>query len=352
MDISSLRWRAPAIAGSVLFVYGAMRLILGEALMHPQDWNDYQIKSILLITVTIFAGHFAKTAQQKKAYLSCVGFAIVFAMGTWLAARQSLNRQIETTATVQLSAEDTNKKLAEKGAELVDAKRRLKYAEDQVEAESTGQKCGDRCERWKRTVSERYTFVKSIEAEIKALGPTKPINAGAEYFGDVAKALGFDRASAISFDALLTPLLWFFVFEIGSITSLGFALRHGPAKPDKEPDTPVIEEPVADDVVVRGYFGGGGRTDKAPETPRAPYPGQSGLPNPNPVMSREDALADIMQRVADRQPIPNDKILGWDWNRPKQTVSDWTGEWRRLGIIPQPTKVGRCNATLPVAMTA
>lgn len=349
MDFSSLKWRVPAIAGSALFVYGGLRLILGDALMRPHEWTDYQIQAILLVTVTVFAGHLAKTAQQKKAYLSCIGFAIAFCMGTWLSARQSLNRQIETTVIVQNSAEETNKKLAEKGAELIDAKTRLKYAEDRFEQESTGQKCLDRCQHWKRTADERRTFVKSIEAEIKELGPSKPVNAGAQYFGDIAEALGFKREAAISLDALLTPLLWYFLYELGSITSLGFALSHGPAKPDKKEDRPVEEDP-SDDVAVQGYFnGGGGRTDKAPEKPRAPYPGQSGMPNPNPVLSREEAFADIAKRVTDGQTIPSDKILGWDWNRPKQTVSDWMSEWRRIGAIPQATRVGRCNATVAVS---
>lgn len=229
MTIPTALRRIPAIAIAGIFTYGGLRLVLGESLMSPSTWTDYQIITILLIAGTIGAGHYTKTAALAGAWLSCIGFAAVFLTGTWLAARQSLDRQVETTANVQLSAEATNKALAEKAIELTEAKTRLKYAEDRFEQESTGQKCLDRCENWRRTAADRRTVVAAIEAQIAKLGPSKPVKAGAAYFGDVAAALGFDRAGAISFDALLTPFLKFFVFEIGSIVSLGFALRHAPA---------------------------------------------------------------------------------------------------------------------------
>ena len=63
-------------------------------------------------------------------------------------------------------------------------------------------------------------------------------------------------------------------------------------------------------------------------------------------LSKSDALDDIVQRLADGQTIPSDKALADDWGRPKQTVSDWLREWRRIGIIPKPVQVGRCKATM------
>ena len=221
--------RIPAIVMASLFVYGGLLLVVGsDALMKPATWTDYQILTLLIIAVTIGAGHFTKTAWKQGAVLSCIGFAIVFVTGTYLSARQSLDRQAETAAATTLSAEDVNGKLASKGADLADARNRLKYAEDQVQAESTRQRCGERCERWKRTANDRRTVVSALEAEIAALGPPKPVNAGREHFGATAAAMGFNKEGAMGFDALLLPFLKFFVFEIGSIVSLGFALHSSP----------------------------------------------------------------------------------------------------------------------------
>lgn len=222
--------RIPAFAIALVFAYGGLRLVLGDALNRPSQWTDYQILTLLLIAGTIGAGHFTKTAWKQGAILSCLGFALVFVTGTYLSARQSLDRQAETAAATTLSAEAVNGTLAGKADDLAEAKKRLKYAEDQVQSESTGQRCGERCERWKRTAADRRTVVASIERDIAALGPPKPVNAGREHFGATAAAMGFDKAGAMGFDALLMPFLKFFVFEIGSIVSLGFALHSG-AKP-------------------------------------------------------------------------------------------------------------------------
>jgi hypothetical protein len=46
--------------------------------------------------------------------------------------------------------------------------------------------------------------------------------------------------------------------------------------------------------------------------------------------------------------IPSQDALASDWNRPKQTVSDWLKEWRRIGIIPPPIRTGRYKATVAV----
>lgn len=224
--MSNLLHRIATIVLAALFVYGGLLLVVGsEALMQPSTWTDYQKITLLIIAVTVGAGHFTNKAFDQRSYLACIGFALVFVTGTYLSARQSLDRQAETAAATTLSAEAANGTLADKAADLADAKQRLKYAEDQVQSESTGQRCGDRCERWKRTAADRRTVVSSIERDIAALGPPKPVNAGREHFGDTAAAMGFKKDAAMGFDALLLPFLKFFVFEIGSLVSLGFALQ-------------------------------------------------------------------------------------------------------------------------------
>ncbi len=71
----------------------------------------------------------------------------------------------------------------------------------------------------------------------------------------------------------------------------------------------------------------------------SPKPGPTGL-------SKEQALADILDRLGQGLTIPSQDALASDWNRPKQTVSDWMKEWRRIGIIPPPVRTGRYKATI------
>lgn len=75
--------------------------------------------------------------------------------------------------------------------------------------------------------------------------------------------------------------------------------------------------------------------------------GQSDSPKPGPTgLSKAQAFDDLMQRLADGRNIGSQDELASDWHRPKQTVSDWMKEWRRIGIIPPPIRTGRCNATV------
>lgn len=360
MTIHSALWRLPAIAIALVYTYGGLRLILGPSLMSPAIWTDYQIITILLIAGTIGAGHYTKTAFSAKAWLSSIGFAAVFLTGTWLAARQSLDRQVETTATVQLSAEATNKALTEKGAELAEAKNRLKYAEDRFEQESTGQKCLDRCAHWKKTAEERRAMVSSINTEIAKLGPQKPVNAGAAYFGDVAAAFGLNRAAAISFDALLTPFLKFFVFEIGSIVSLGFALRQSAEKPNKNgaESRETIAEPVtvapvsANDTTGQSDFGGISEFEMAKVVrlfANDVEPDGNGGPDGGNVIrpkrfTRDEVRADLTARIERGETWPSQRALAGQYGIPTTTLHDWLRVWAAEGDAVPRQQIGRRNA--------
>ena len=62
---------------------------------------------------------------------------------------------------------------------------------------------------------------------------------------------------------------------------------------------------------------------------------------------KQKALSELIGMLADGRTIPSQEHLADHWNRPKQTVSDWLREWRRIGVIPSETRVGRCKATVP-----
>ncbi|MBS0250226.1 MAG: hypothetical protein JSR78_04095 [Proteobacteria bacterium] len=61
-------------------------------------------------------------------------------------------------------------------------------------------------------------------------------------------------------------------------------------------------------------------------------------------LNKQQALADIVNRLATGQEIPRQVALASRWNRPKQTVSDWMREWRRIGVITSAGQRGRIGS--------
>ncbi len=157
MTILKPNWRWLAIPASLVFVYGGLRLILGPSLMSPSTWTDYHIIALLVVAGTIGAGHLCGVAWRDARYFALAGFCLLFAMGTLLVVRQSLNRQAETHGQTTLAVEDINARIAQKYSELSGARDRLAYAESQFESEQTGQLCLDRCKRWEKD-GERSSY--------------------------------------------------------------------------------------------------------------------------------------------------------------------------------------------------
>jgi hypothetical protein len=59
--------------------------------------------------------------------------------------------------------------------------------------------------------------------------------------------------------------------------------------------------------------------------------------------ARDDALADLIERLEAGETIPSQETLANAWGRSEGTVSDWISGWRRAGLIPHPVREGRCN---------
>jgi len=78
--------------------------------------------------------------------------------------------------------------------------------------------------------------------------------------------------------------------------------------------------------------------EPAPNPDNGPGPGRT---------DKQIALSELLAMLGSGRTIPSQETLADQWNRPKQTVSDWMREWRRIGVIPSETRVGRCKATVP-----
>lgn len=226
---STIKGRALAIFAGAAFAAGGLNILLGPSLLQPATWDSYQWLTILTVFGTIAAGHLMVDAKQAGHLFAMLGFLVLFLSGTGLVVYQSVGRQVETITVSAISAEDVNARLVAKHDELRDAKVRLAYAESQFEAEQTGQRCRERCRRWEQTAKDRRIVVASLEKEIAAIGPQKPVNAQADAMADIALLFGIHatKGQVVAALLLLVPFCKTLFFEIGAIVSLGFAFRHG-----------------------------------------------------------------------------------------------------------------------------
>jgi hypothetical protein len=214
-------------------VTGSLMILLGDQLWKPATWQDHHWLTILMVGGTIAVGKLTHKAWPSRK-LSSFGFAVMFFVGTLLTVYNSVGRQAETTDAKQLTAEQTNTAIAAKSSELAEATKRLVKAHKKVELqinggidEDTGEKvkkgCFDVCDGWKQQRRDITVVVKTLEIELAALGPKKPVNAKAEKFAEIAALFSFDKAKATAAFALLEPFLFTLFFEFGSIIALGFA---------------------------------------------------------------------------------------------------------------------------------
>ena len=215
-----------AVAGCA-FAAGGLTILLGKDLLHPYDWAAGQWITILTVFGTIAAGHLLHDAYRGRHLFACVGFLALFVSGTVLVVCQSVGRQAETFEASTMSAEATNKAIADKTSDLEQARARKAYADAQVQKETGRRGCGRNCLDWQRNAKDVAIVISQLEKEIAALGPMKPVNAQAARMADMAALFGIDRSKALVTYTMLQPLLWCLFFEIGSIVSLGFAFRQG-----------------------------------------------------------------------------------------------------------------------------
>jgi hypothetical protein len=59
--------------------------------------------------------------------------------------------------------------------------------------------------------------------------------------------------------------------------------------------------------------------------------------------SRDEALAELLDRLDRDETIPSQQALAEAWGRSEGTVSDWLSAWRKAGFIPRPIREGKCN---------
>lgn len=324
MNDTTTHGRALAIAAGLAFLAGSLTILLGPALLIPNQWGQYHVLTMLMIGGTIAAGHLTKTAWKAGA-LSCIGFALLFIAGTLLVVYNSVGRQAEQHDTIALEAVTKNSMIEDKRRDIEAARERLNKAENNADRER-GTKCKQRCQDWENAAADARNVIRVLESEVKALGAPKPVDAKASKAGELAAVFGYDRNKVAASAALVEPFLWTIFFEIGSIVSLGFAFRPSPrlVRPAAKDEADDLPSPSAEIVPFR---------------PKSPD-GKA---------SEAEAFDDLVYMLENGQDAPSQETLGERWNRPKQTVSDWRRRWTAAGLIPEPIKIGRCKAILAAA---
>ena len=233
--------------------------------------------------------------------------------------------QLDTKVAAAQNSTEARKLLE---TELVRERARLAEAADNMKSESRRGGCGRTCKTWASAQVGIQSRIDGLVSEIQSLAPppvADPVSARAsEMLG------GYVSEQSIR---NWRPALQPFGFMIAIWALFGFALMTRKVKADTQADPEIT---IEESNVVRRYFGPD-EPDRKPDT---------GTKKPKGGLSKAQAFDDLMQRLSNGENIPSQDALAADWNRPKQTVSDWLKDWRRIGVVPMAVQTGRCKAII------
>lgn len=212
-----------AIAAAVIFPIGGLIVLFGDSALKPDQWTIKHALTVLTVAGTIAAGHLCLDAMKLRRALACLGFAVLFLLGTGLVVVQSIGRQVETSESKHLTAEARNKA---RGTILADMARAAAMRDEA--AGKLARECasgfGKRCKGIQATLDVYMAAVRGHQADLKALGPAIPVDPTAAHVAKTAAVFGFDAAAVKAGFLILEPFLITLFFEIGSVIALGFAM--------------------------------------------------------------------------------------------------------------------------------
>ncbi len=218
----------------------------------------------------------------------------------------------------------------------------------------TGGRCKTICNGLKDDAAKAQAEVIAALAEAQQMHQAKIEAATVEVEANPLPASATPLADRIGIPAWALDLIMAGLLSVGANGLAGTLIAFGahgsysekPNNSNGAQYTPIADngqtdfDPVHAENVVRFFRPDGGGTSIKPAPDRPKRPGPSGC------LTKSEALDDLMQRLADGRTIGSQEELSSDWNRPKQTVSDWMRDWRRIGVIPAATPSGRCKATV------
>jgi hypothetical protein len=329
-----------AIVTGTLATAGALAILLADPIVSGAWRLDHGLLPII-VGITIAAGHLVGTAARQRRALSALGFAAIFVLGTALTVYSSVGSQKQANGNAALGVDAHNRAIADKRTELAAARNRLTMAETMVERETANKRCGQACADWKARAAEVRSHVAVIEASIARLGSEKVARPKAQAFAELAAVFGADRGKIEHAASVLEPPAYSFLLELTAIVAFGFgfgqsASQHGNRTENRTADRTNIRlnaAVTAPDAPRQPDTEPDGRTDGgSPHDGLKPPPGR---------MSKAQTLDYLRTLRTVGQSLPTQAELTQRTGRPKQTISDWLGEWERSGEIQPRRTVSR-----------
>ena len=227
MHTPTIPGRGLAILVGLAFLVASLSALFGEDLTNWHAWTMKHYEVLAILFGAIASGLLCRYAKRARMWIACAAFALLFVATTGLVVYKSLGRQAAATATQSMSAEDSNKLIADKMGDLATTRQRLTDADAQVDYEQKGRPdrsgkptvkpgCGKHCEDWKRRAAEVRSRVQILEQEIRSIGPRQVAAPEAENFAQLMGIFGSSTTKVKALAVLLVPVLWTLALEAGA----------------------------------------------------------------------------------------------------------------------------------------
>lgn len=234
--------RGAAIALGCAASGGAAYVLLKEDWVSGR-WSDSFVLVPLILGIAVVAGHLAAKASRDRSFLSAIGFALAFFLGTTLTVYQSVSKQATTSDARMLDTEASNQARLSVEADLSRARLRYQQALDQADRETAGG-CARKCEDWKLRAREVSSQIRELEAKLQGTTSVKPVAAGAERVAKVINVLSgleVDRVKALL--VLVEPFAFSLLFELTAISAFGYGFG-GSRRPARAAPQSVKTQPT------------------------------------------------------------------------------------------------------------
>lgn len=243
MHSPSIPGRGIAILAGTALYFASLSALFGDDLIDWSTWTMHHYEVMATSLSTMAFGMLFRAAKRARMWLAMIGFAFLFLAGSWFVVYKSIGRQAAATTTQSMTAEDANKLIADKMADLATSRQRLLDAEGAADHERKGRPdrngrpatkvgCGDRCKDWERRAEEVRSKVRELEKELRDIGPRQVAAPEAEIFAQIVGIFsGWSVVKVKALAILFVPILWTIFLEFGSIWCIeyGFAGRYPPA---------------------------------------------------------------------------------------------------------------------------
>jgi hypothetical protein len=235
--------RTLAIVAGAAFVYGGLKMILGDALLDFSQWTTSVQLTVIMVGGTIAAGHLCDTALAAKRRGAALGFALMFLSGTALIVFNSVGKQAENSMMTESQVDAAAERRVGIKSDLERARKMLGEAQADLAKEARNGGCGKTCQGIQATIGVYEAAVKGHVADLEKMGIPMVVHARETEMAKVMAMFGAEELKSKAALTLLAPFFYTLFFELGSVISLGFAFRREPVKVEAAKVQAITEKP-------------------------------------------------------------------------------------------------------------